>query len=80
MRVDLQAIWHFDGIYATSRHIPGVRFAGLIHPGAGEAVLHREGPRLVLGPRHGSYFSVAVVTPSWRRAVADTHFKSRQRA
>lgn len=28
-----KAIWHFDGIYTTSRHIPGVRFAGLIHPG-----------------------------------------------
>ncbi|GLC40021.1 hypothetical protein PLESTB_001519800 [Pleodorina starrii] len=28
-----KAIWHFDGIYAASRHIPGVRFAGLIHPG-----------------------------------------------
>ena len=23
-----KAIWHFDGIYASSRHIPGVRFAG----------------------------------------------------
>ena len=28
-----KAIWHFDGVYASSRHIPGVRFAGLIHPG-----------------------------------------------
>ncbi|KAF6260785.1 formamidase [Scenedesmus sp. NREL 46B-D3] len=28
-----KAVWHFDGIYASSRHIPGVRFAGLIHPG-----------------------------------------------
>jgi hypothetical protein len=28
-----KAIWHFDGIYAYSRHIPGVRFPGLIHPG-----------------------------------------------
>lgn len=28
-----KAIWDFDGIYCTSRHIPGVRFAGLIHPG-----------------------------------------------
>jgi len=27
-----KAIWHFDGIYASSRHIPGVRFAGIIHP------------------------------------------------
>ena len=28
-----KAIWDFQGIYATSRHIPGVRFAGIIHPG-----------------------------------------------
>ncbi|KAM0187556.1 hypothetical protein ACHAPI_011093 [Fusarium lateritium] len=28
-----KAIWDFDGIYCSSRHIPGVRFAGLIHPG-----------------------------------------------
>lgn len=26
-------MWAFDGIFATSRHIPGVKFAGLIHPG-----------------------------------------------
>lgn len=28
-----KVIWDFDGIYAHSRHIPGVRFAGLTHPG-----------------------------------------------
>lgn len=28
-----KAIWDFDGIYCSSRHIPGVRFAGLVHPG-----------------------------------------------
>lgn len=28
-----KAIWDFDGIYATSRHIGGVRFPGLVHPG-----------------------------------------------
>lgn len=28
-----KAIWDFQGIYATSRHIPGVRFAGITHPG-----------------------------------------------
>jgi formamidase len=28
-----KAIWDFEGIYASSRHIPHVRFAGLIHPG-----------------------------------------------
>jgi len=28
-----KAIWHFEGIYAVSRHIPGVRIPGIIHPG-----------------------------------------------
>ena len=28
-----KAIFDFHGIYATSRHIPGVRFAGIHHPG-----------------------------------------------
>lgn len=28
-----KAIWDFEGINCTSRHIPGVKFAGLIHPG-----------------------------------------------
>ncbi|KIM85100.1 hypothetical protein PILCRDRAFT_817953 [Piloderma croceum F 1598] len=28
-----KAIWDFKGIFATSRHIPGVRFAGVSHPG-----------------------------------------------
>jgi len=28
-----KAIWDFEGIYCSSRHIPHVKFAGLIHPG-----------------------------------------------
>ncbi|EIN04008.1 Acetamidase/Formamidase [Punctularia strigosozonata HHB-11173 SS5] len=28
-----KAIWDLKGVYATSRHIPGVRFAGVSHPG-----------------------------------------------
>ncbi|CAN8104796.1 unnamed protein product [Discula destructiva] len=28
-----KAIWDFEGISCTSRHIPHVKFAGLIHPG-----------------------------------------------
>lgn len=28
-----KACWDLEGIYCSSRHIPGVRFAGLIHPG-----------------------------------------------
>ncbi|KAK9458839.1 Acetamidase/Formamidase [Lipomyces oligophaga] len=29
----IKAVWDFDGIFATSRHIPHVKFPGLIHPG-----------------------------------------------
>ncbi|BCJ85964.1 formamidase [Effusibacillus dendaii] len=28
-----KTIWDFQGIYAMSRHIPGVKFAGIMHPG-----------------------------------------------
>ncbi|MEO0976431.1 MAG: formamidase [Pseudomonadota bacterium] len=28
-----KSIWDFKGMFTTSRHVPGVRFAGLIHPG-----------------------------------------------
>lgn len=28
-----KTIWDLHGIYATSRHIPGIRFAGITHPG-----------------------------------------------
>ena len=28
-----KSIWDFKGMYTSSRHIPGVSFAGLIHPG-----------------------------------------------
>lgn len=28
-----KSIWDFHGLYTTSRHVPGVKFAGLIHPG-----------------------------------------------
>lgn len=28
-----KAIWDFEGIFCSSRHIPHVRFPGLIHPG-----------------------------------------------
>ena len=28
-----KACWDFAGVYCCSRHIPGVKFAGLIHPG-----------------------------------------------
>ena len=37
-----KAIWDFEGIYTTSRHIPGVRFPGIIHPGLiGTAPSHK---------------------------------------
>ena len=28
-----KAIWDLEGVYCSSRHIPGVKFAGMIHPG-----------------------------------------------
>ncbi|GAA5934849.1 hypothetical protein JCM3775_001655 [Rhodotorula graminis] len=28
-----KAVWDFEGRFASSRHIPGVRFAGITHPG-----------------------------------------------
>jgi len=28
-----KAIWDFEGIFCSSRHLPGIRFPGLIHPG-----------------------------------------------
>ncbi|KAB2336645.1 acetamidase/formamidase family protein [Cytobacillus depressus] len=28
-----KSIWDFEGIFATSRHVPGVKFAGILHPG-----------------------------------------------
>lgn len=28
-----KSIWDFDGIYTRSRHVPGVNFAGIMHPG-----------------------------------------------
>lgn len=57
-----KAIWYFDGIYAYSPHIPGVRFPGLTHPGligtapskelldiwnAREAALEKNGPHSI---------------------------------
>jgi len=28
-----KSIWDFHGMFTTSRHVPGVKYAGLIHPG-----------------------------------------------
>jgi len=28
-----KACWNYSGIYANSRHIPGIEFAGIMHPG-----------------------------------------------
>ncbi|WP_207462002.1 formamidase [Azospirillum sp. SYSU D00513] len=28
-----KSIWDFEGLFTKSRHVPGVRYAGLIHPG-----------------------------------------------
>src|ERR1700738_4151800 len=37
-----KACWDFHGIYTTSRHIPGVRWAGLVHPGLIGCLPNRE--------------------------------------
>jgi formamidase len=29
----LKAVWDLQGVWATSRHIPGVKLTGIIHPG-----------------------------------------------
>ncbi len=29
----IKSCWDFKGIYTTSRHVPGVRYPGLVHPG-----------------------------------------------
>ncbi|MBX8812934.1 acetamidase/formamidase family protein [Pseudochrobactrum sp. Wa41.01b-1] len=28
-----KSIWHYEGMFTRSRHVPGVSFAGMIHPG-----------------------------------------------
>jgi formamidase len=33
MKGPYKAVWDFEGIFARSRHIPGVKFVGMIHPG-----------------------------------------------
>jgi len=33
MKGPYKAVWDFEGIFAKSRHIPGVKFVGMIHPG-----------------------------------------------
>jgi len=49
-----KAIWDFEGIYCTSRHIPHVKFPGLIHPGilgcapSAEVSLHTHSARALL--------------------------------
>jgi formamidase len=37
-----KACWDFHGIYTTSRHIPGVRWAGMVHPGLIGCLPNRE--------------------------------------
>src|SRR6516165_9497052 len=37
-----KACWDYHGIYTSSRHIPGVRWAGMIHPGLIGCLPNRE--------------------------------------
>ena len=59
-----KAIWDLQGIYTSSRHIPGVRFAGITHPGLiGCAPSHellakwnqREGELVATSPERRTY-------------------------
>lgn len=59
-----KAIWDFEGIYCTSRHIPHVKFPGLIHPG-------------ILGCAPSAEVSFALIVlncwePFWVRVVRDS--------
>ncbi|MDJ0931709.1 formamidase [Breoghania sp.] len=37
-----KSIWDFEGMFTKSRHVPGVRYAGLIHPGLIGCLLDRK--------------------------------------
>jgi len=59
-----KAIWDLQGVYTSSRHIPGVRFAGITHPGLiGCAPSHellakwnqREGELVATSPERRTY-------------------------
>lgn len=70
-----KAIWDLNGVYATSRHIQGVRFAGLPHPGTmgcapSHEVLARWNRReTALLSAHGGRFTAAAVLPQSQGAL-----------
>lgn len=70
-----KAIWDLNGIYATSRHVEGVRFVGLAHPGLigcapSPEMLERWNRReaTLLGT-HPGWFTSAAVLPQVEGAL-----------
>lgn len=70
-----KAIWDINGVYATSRHIQGVRFAGIPHPGiigcapSEEMVTRWNRREAAILARHGGRFTTAAVLPQERGAL-----------
>ncbi|MEX2581884.1 MAG: formamidase [Gemmatimonadota bacterium] len=70
-----KAIWDINGIYATSRHIRGVRFAGTPHPGiigcapSLEMVAEWNRREARILEKHGSRFTSEVALPRTRGAL-----------
>ncbi|HEX8696557.1 MAG TPA: formamidase [Longimicrobium sp.] len=64
-----KAIWDLNGVYASSRHIEGVRFAGLPHPGAigcapsAERLARWNRRELAMLSMHGGTFTSEAVVP-----------------
>jgi len=42
-----KSIWDFHGMFTSSRHVPGVQYAGLIHPGSDRLSAGQENARHV---------------------------------
>ncbi|MBD0319487.1 MAG: acetamidase/formamidase family protein [Gemmatimonadetes bacterium] len=70
-----KAIWDLNGIYATSRHVEGVRFVGLSHPGAigcapsAERLARWNHRELAMMSTHGSRFMSNAVIPTTEGAL-----------
>lgn len=64
-----KAIWDLNGVYATSRHIHGVRFAGLPHPGtigcapSAERLARWNRREAAMLATHGGVFTSEAVIP-----------------
>jgi formamidase len=79
-----KACWHFSGLYANSRHIPGVEFAGITHPGLIGCLPSRElldlwNKRESSPVRHRSGPGAALVRAAICRNRAHGHDETRRR-